>query len=363
MKILLLTDELLPGGVSKYVVDLSNELVTDGHRITVAATEGPYVKKLDSRVSFLHIPLLRKNSYSKKITGFIRSFIILFIHLLNYNYDIIHSQKRYSDLLAFILSKIFHIKHISTCHNTFSDLKMFSVFGDITIAVSHSIRKQLIDIYNKKPEKVVVIYNYCAPFNEYTKDEKIEWKKKYLIAADTKVVASVGQLIPSKDRMTLLRAVEKVKQRTKEKFVLLIVGDGHLKEQLDSYIQKHQLMNEVKILPGNTDVQMVFNIADFCVLSSVKEGFPYVILEAASIGKPHIATLVGGVIEFIEDEVTGLLVEPKNPEMLADAILRLIDDNDLRTKLGLQAYKKFYNEFSNREQYLEKIIDVYTRKL
>ena len=69
-----------------------------------------------------------------------------------------------------------------------------------------------------------------------------------------------------------------------------------------------------------SNAEALFNIADFMVLSSRREGLPYVLLEAASIGKPHIATDVGGVAEFITDGESGVIVPPGDPEKLADAI-------------------------------------------
>lgn len=359
MTILLLTDELLPGGVSKYVVDVALALSDKGHRVTVAATEGPYRQKLTPPIQFLHLPLLRKNSYSKQMTGFFRSLLILLRHLKKEQYDIIHSQKRYSDLLGRIAARLYGIPHISTCHNTFENLRTLSVFGDYTIATSHSIASILIQRYQKKQESVFTIYNGIHPLPVLSGNEKESFRASLGIFPDQCVIASVGQLIPSKDRMTLLKAINiLVSRQPSFSAVFLIVGEGYQKPMIEEYISTHALTPYVRLLPANSDITAIFNISDFAVLSSVREAVPYVFREAASVGKPYVATNVGGVSEFIEDGRTGLLVPPQNPELLAEAILRLLQDESLRKRLGQQAYEKCMKEFTF-EQFIEKTFLVY----
>ncbi|MEK7165035.1 MAG: glycosyltransferase family 4 protein [Patescibacteria group bacterium] len=98
--------------------------------------------------------------------------------------------------------------------------------------------------------------------------------------------------------------------------------------------------------------------ADIFVIPSVKEGMPYVLLEAMAAGLPIVATNVGGIPEIIKDGQTGLLVPPKNPEKLAAAIGRLIDDPGLRNKLATNARKKVkkYSLSKMLAQYQELLV-------
>ena len=82
------------------------------------------------------------------------------------------------------------------------------------------------------------------------------------------------------------------------------------------------------------------------MLSSLKEGLPYTILEAMRAGVPVVGSRVGGIPDLIEQEGTGIIVPPKNPQDLSGAIQRLLDDKALRTKFGKQAHKRAQERFS-----------------
>jgi glycosyltransferase involved in cell wall biosynthesis len=106
------------------------------------------------------------------------------------------------------------------------------------------------------------------------------------------------------------------------------------------------------------NVEALFNIADFMVLSSMREGLPFVILEAASLSKPHIATYVGGVSEFIVDGETGILIPPGDPNKLADAIKKLLEKPALVKTLGRNAREKYLQQFTY-ERFIDQTLEVY----
>jgi glycosyltransferase involved in cell wall biosynthesis len=91
------------------------------------------------------------------------------------------------------------------------------------------------------------------------------------------------------------------------------------------------------MLGERIDARELLSLFDIFALSSLWEGLPLALLEAAAMGKPIVATDIDGVREVIQDGETGLLVPPANPEKLAEAILRLLQDKDLARKLGENA--------------------------
>jgi glycosyltransferase involved in cell wall biosynthesis len=96
---------------------------------------------------------------------------------------------------------------------------------------------------------------------------------------------------------------------------------------------------------------------DVFVLSSVKEGFPFSILEAMALGIPVVATNVGGIPEVVDDHKTGILVKPGDPESLANVILTLIEDRALREELGKNGGERV-KDFSIHSM-VKKVDDVY----
>ena len=126
---------------------------------------------------------------------------------------------------------------------------------------------------------------------------------------------------------------------------LWLVGDGPLRPAVEKAIVKMGLERKVLFLGIRDDVPQLLAASDVFVLSSDYEGVPLTVLEAMAAGKPVVATAVGGVPELIEDGETGILVPPRNPEALAQGILRLAKDASLRQRMGKAARERAQERF------------------
>ena len=116
---------------------------------------------------------------------------------------------------------------------------------------------------------------------------------------------------------------------------------GNQEANLKNLVNKLQLNDAILFVDSMFDVEALFNISEFMILNPIhREGFGIVMLEAASIGKMHIGTRIGGIPEFIEDDITGKLVDPGNPEQLADAIMYLLNNPQEYRRMGLNAKRK-----------------------
>jgi glycosyltransferase involved in cell wall biosynthesis len=364
MKILLVTDELLPGGVSRYVTDVANKLSSRGLAVTVASTGGSFRTRLNSSVRFVPLTLMKPNSYRKDYGGIPRSLIELASFVRQTLPDVIHTNKRFCDTLGRLVARKFGIPHVSTCHNTFAGGQWYSPFGDYTIAVSDAIGHMLISRFGKPPQKVFTIKNEIEPLRSASLGENKAWALKLGIQRFKTVIASVGQFIPSKDRDTLLDALAILNRQGKLKnTVCILMGHGQCFERLKARITQLALDEHVRFLPGEFDVRTIVSLADFCVLSSIQDGgIPYVLLEAASLKKPHIATNVGGIPEFISHGETGLLVPPKSPQLLAEAIEVFLRKPDSVSKIGRNAKNRFLR-FHSSETYITETLEVYRRAI
>jgi len=352
-----------PGGVARHVVDLANGLADKGMRPIVAANDGPFRSRLRKDITFVNLPLYSPRSGRKRLLGFVDSYRILLPLIRREQVTLIHSHKRYTDVLGRVLARRMSLPHVSTCHNTFSSLRRFSLFGDVTIACSKAAQEMLIRDFAKAPGTVTQIYSGILPFRKFGKDERIHALIDLKIPQGRKIVASAGQLIESKDRATLLCAIGILKRKgLVDNVKFAVLGDGEQKTMLEDLASDEGVQNHLMFLAGTFDVETLFNVADFMVLSSKREGLPYVLIEAASIGKPHIATDVGGVSEFVVDGETGILVPPSDPQKLADAISNLLEKPELVAGLGKNAKEKFLSEFSY-ERFIHQTMDVYKANL
>ena len=162
-------------------------------------------------------------------------------------------------------------------------------------------------------------------------------------------IVSVSRLVPTKGQDTLLAAVEILARQGIDLEVRLI-GDGPQRQELEALSSKSGLQNVVRFLGSLAEHEIIEHLkwADLFVLASHAEPLGVVYMEAMSMEAATIGTRAGGVGEIITDGVDGLLVPPKNPEALAEAIRKLLEDPGLRSRLGSAARKTIVERFDSR---------------
>jgi len=127
---------------------------------------------------------------------------------------------------------------------------------------------------------------------------------------------------------------------------LVILGQGELHESLEKQVHHHGLGKHV-LLPGfRTDVLSLLKTADIFVMSSVMEGLGTSLLDAMACARPIVATDTGGIPEVVLHEETGLLVPPRDPDSLADALVTLLKDEPLAQAYGAAGYERVHDRFS-----------------
>ena len=122
-------------------------------------------------------------------------------------------------------------------------------------------------------------------------------------------------------------------------------------EEISQSIQSYNLGSTISI-HKSVDHKVLFNkifLSDLLVLSSISEGLPMAAAEAMVIGTPIIATKVGGLPEMIEDKVSGILVDPKDPEALANTIEHVLKDKDLQIQLSEGGVKRIKEKYSSEK--------------
>jgi glycosyltransferase involved in cell wall biosynthesis len=172
-------------------------------------------------------------------------------------------------------------------------------------------------------------------------------KVKHSLGIDKKqCVLFVGRLIPRKGLPYLIEAAKRiVKERSETAFI--IVGNGPLKNHLHGYLEKIGLSGNFVFLGDVNDnmLPIIYNCADVFTLPSIQEGQGIALLEAQATAKPVVAFNVGGVNEALVDKESGLLIKPDSNE-LADAILKLLDDESLRVSMGQKGREFVCNNLS-----------------
>ena len=158
------------------------------------------------------------------------------------------------------------------------------------------------------------------------------------------VIAVFGRLHIQKGHRILLKAIEMVINVVPQ-LKLLVVGSGPEKDKLERFVNTHQLSDQVLFLGFRKDIESLLTTVDIVAVPSLAEGFPFIMLEAMAAGKPVVASDLPGIRECIQDGVSGLLVEPGNPEQLADALLYLLTHPTDAVAMGRRAKRIVTNKY------------------
>lgn len=232
-------------------------------------------------------------------------------------------------------------------------IKMLYGFTDALVMVSGDLKKYYEDKIGINGKKLHVIYNgihFEQPSDSFD-PENI--KKNIGIEKGDLIIGTACRLIEQKGLKYLINAAPMiVKEFPSVKF--LIVGDGRLKETLESMVRDMKLVNYFRFLGYRKDVNELLNIFDVYTLPSLWEGLPLGVLEAMFCKKAIVASRVGGVPELIEDHATGILVDPDDSKQLGHMIVKLLKDENLRKILGQRAFEYCQHNFT-----IEKMINEY----
>ena len=230
---------------------------------------------------------------------------------------------------------------------------------DRVIAVCELARQAEIKRARVSPEHVVTVYNGVDVERVSVAGGQAAARARRVIGipVEAPLVGSLGRLHSQKGFSDLLTALAQVRRRIPS-VRLFLAGDGELRADLEAQSRSLGLSEAVTFAGVRTDVPEILAALDVFVLPSLWEGMPNAVLEAMAAGLPVVATAVGGIPEVVVDGVTGLLVPPRDPDGLAQAIECLLRDPGLRRKMGQAGWKRVERCFSV-EQMVRKTEDLY----
>lgn len=227
------------------------------------------------------------------------------------------------------------------------------LFSHRVIVISHDALEK-VQAFPFCKNKVRLVHNGVGPLKFLSREEA---RATLGLAQDVFCIGAIGELTWNKGYHALLRAVATLKRHEK-KFILYIIGEGEERKFIETMIMEEKLENVVQLGGFVPDAHRTIAAFDLFILPSVKEGLPYVLIEAGLAKRAVVASRVGGVPDIIEHRMTGLLVGAKNHGELTDAIMELMDDPLLRKKYGEALHDRTIHEFSLSHM-LEKTIAVY----
>jgi glycosyltransferase involved in cell wall biosynthesis len=195
------------------------------------------------------------------------------------------------------------------------------------------------------PDRVTVVLKGIDG-DRFARAQPAELRKETGLSGQAIVVGFVGRLDDSQKGVTTLLEAMAIVVRHSHDVALVMAGDGPTKEAATSFIRECALSRSVHLTGFRDDIPSFMKALDFLVMPSNFEGFGYAAVEAMAAGKPVIATSVSSLPEIVEDGITGVLVPPKNPQQLADAMLALAADAPRRAALGAAGAQRVARHFT-----------------
>ncbi len=213
--------------------------------------------------------------------------------------------------------------------------------------------------YHIRPRKHLhLIYNGIdvSKLTFYERDQARTMLAPHMPSADAFWLGVIANFYPAKGLTYFLESISELQKNIREPVKAIIIGDGSQRQLLEHYIAVHNLQNIVRLAGKIPDAYRYLKAFDVFVVPSVKEGFPWVVLEAMAAGVSIIATSVGAIPEIIQDGENGVLIPPKNINVLTQSIIDLMQDRSLREKLAQTAQRSLATLFSK-----DKMIEAFTR--
>jgi len=375
MKIALVCPASLPatqfGGIVFLAVDLAQEISEMGHNVTIYTTDldfsnGPnkFNKKLPRIEKFEKFLINRTHVWFSLKLFFVNTSMSKEIE--NDKPDIIHTigLRSFQSIIAWRVSKKLNIPLVVsdqgglTTHPFLAESGFFlktlykiqdffikKIINDASvISVANEYEQKIFSSLNKK-SRIKIIRNGV---NLKKLVSKHNFKEKYQI--NSNFILFVGRFSKSKGIETLINAFNIVKNELKITDIhLVIMGvDFGYQAEMEKLIKKLNLSEEIKVIknPPRDDVISAYGESEFLVLPSQWELSPLVPLESFAFKKPVISTNSHGIPYTVQNNKNGILVEPENSFELSNAIVKLLNDSELREKLGQSGYN-FVNEECN----------------
>ena len=193
----------------------------------------------------------------------------------------------------------------------------------------------------------------CRKFSPPTVEERRRARARLGIPPDGALVVFAGRLAEAKGIDFLLDAWRSIEQNVgTEQWTLVVAGSGlpgnNYRERGERALRRAMFVGKVP------DVRPLLHAADVLVVPSLSEGLSNIVLEAMATGVPVVGTAIGGLREQVEDRITGLLVAPRDPDALVEALTTLLREPDLRVKMGKAARMRVQQRYG-----LDLIVDAY----
>ena len=354
-RVLLFTDSDAFAGTERHILDLAASLPAQGVGVGIAC---PAPSPLAERAVNMGIPVtpIAKRGLFDQVA--LKSLRTLF---KQNSVDVIHVHNGRTAMLAAVAHRLSRRGHcVSTQHfitptrvNRTGIKAVLSRMAhgwvashtDRFIAVSRAVERGMAERDDGHPGRIFIIPNGISDFDRSAITPASKIREELGIGPQTPLVVAATRLAPEKAVDSLVDAMAQLRTRHPTA-CCAIAGEGSERTALANRIAHLGLGESVRLLGFRNDVGSLIAACDVFVLPSVNEPFGLVLLEAMALSKPVVSTAAGGPLEIVEEASTGLLVAPRRPDALADAIGRLLSDRPAAQEMGRRGRLHFEKHYT-----------------
>lgn len=352
------------GGMEKMAGSLSISLQKRGHDVTVYCYDdyGPNADAVRSEgVPVWLIP---------RSQGIDWVFIFRIVRRIREDrIELLHCHNDTAFFYGFLASRLAHVPIVYTRHSLDYSVKnikkiVHSVFYRGTsaiVTVAEEIGERLVLEENAPRDRLHVVWNGVDGGQYRLRDREYVLRKKMELGIPTsaRVLGTVGRYWPEKNQVILFDVLAAlVGPDTQDDIVLVLVGDGPLRPELETAARKKGISRKVLMTGLISNTETVYPVFDVFLMSSVREGLPLAIIEAMACSLPIVSTDVGGIRNIIRDGETGYLVPSGDSSAMADRVRILLGNPLLANKIGHNA-RKFFEDHLSEERMVDAYEDIF----
>jgi glycosyltransferase involved in cell wall biosynthesis len=320
------------GGVEEVVVLLVEHLRASGHRVVIVSedTRATLEGRFHPEVVHYALPLRRKAPF----VALSNALEVLRIARRE-RIDLISSHQKKTSVVCLPAARVLGVPLVHTAHNQMADwrARWFGFFGRNIIANSVETKQYMVRHFGVRPKYITVIHSTARMAPPPLPAEVEQVRATFGLQPDQPVLVCLARLSGEKGHSVLLRAMLAIRHEF-PKVRLLIVGKGHLRQQLEALAASLGLGDGVTFTGYQRYPGPILAAATAAVLPSLHEAFPLVNIECLRLGLPVVSTAVDGVPEVIQDGKTGILVPPGDAAALAEGVCRMLRNPDLARTLA-----------------------------
>ena len=300
------------------------------------------------------------------------SFCKIFMLIKKERFDIVHTHTSKAGILGRLAAKlagvpiIIHAPHGHIFYGYYNSFltgifiiveKIAAEFTDKIITLTEKGVEEHVKFGIAPENKFIAIHSGIRADKFFSEPVDINNKRNQLgIPQNSLLIGTAGRLVPIKGHKYLMQAMSQINKKLN--VILLVIGDGYLRENLEQQAKQSGISNRIKFLGFRNDIAEILSILDIFILPSINEGMGRTLVEAMFLSKPIIATNVGGIPDLVKNDKSGILVPPKDPTAIANAIQQLLENKTLAKEMGKTGREIVKNEFTEKTM-VEKIDKLY----